>query len=73
LALLLGAACKQEAPVAQGGDDKPRVEVERPATVEIGKTAPMVTIANSHNWEGDLPNLDDMQGKVVVLDFWAYW
>ena len=39
----------------------------------IGAKAPSITVANSTNIDGTVPNLDDYLGQVVVLDFWAYW
>ena len=39
----------------------------------IGVKAPSITVANSTNIDGAVPNLDDYLGQVVVLDFWAYW
>jgi cytochrome oxidase Cu insertion factor (SCO1/SenC/PrrC family) len=71
-ALVLGAACNSKRlepePVA--------TNTEQPASEEglkVGAMAPAITVANSLNWEGGPTTLESLQGKVVVLDFWAYW
>ena len=42
-------------------------------TAMIGAKAPAITVANSLNNDGAVPNLEDYIGQVVVLDYWAYW
>lgn len=76
VALALGAACTQKtvtespAPV----DEAPVTEAPVAQTgAKVGDQAPALTVVNAHNWEGGPQSLDDLKGKVVVLDFWAYW
>lgn len=43
---------------------------------EVGQSAPEfeVTFLDGYEWEGrPVASLDDFQGKVVVLNFWASW
>jgi cytochrome c biogenesis protein CcmG/thiol:disulfide interchange protein DsbE len=43
---------------------------------EVGEVAPDFTVEffTGHEWEGQpTATLDDMRGKVVVLNFWASW
>jgi thiol-disulfide isomerase/thioredoxin len=38
-----------------------------------GKTPPPLEVENWQNIEGDEITLDQLKGKVVVLDFWGVW
>lgn len=46
------------------------VEYERTAHLEIGKVAPNFEAPTP---SGDIVNLNDLKGKVTVIDFWAAW
>lgn len=74
-ALALFAACNKEAPAP--GDSSGTVVESSPSgapdVVQLDAAAPGMTVANSYNWEGDPPTIESLKGKVVVLDFWAYW
>jgi cytochrome oxidase Cu insertion factor (SCO1/SenC/PrrC family) len=39
----------------------------------VGKPAPKLSVSNWINAHGKALSLDKLRGKVVVLDFWAYW
>ena len=39
----------------------------------IGKSAPPLAVSDWTNTNGSELSLSKLQGKVVVLDFWAYW
>ncbi len=73
-ALVLGAACNSERDVSKPvatNTEPPAIASEE--GMKVGAKAPAMTVANSLNWEGGPPTLESLQGKVVVLDFWAYW
>lgn len=38
--------------------------------IEVGKIAPEISL---NDLEGNLHNLSDLRGKVVLIDFWASW
>jgi cytochrome oxidase Cu insertion factor (SCO1/SenC/PrrC family) len=38
-----------------------------------GKKAPALTVQNWANTNGKTLSLAKLRGKVVVLDFWAFW
>ncbi len=42
----------------------------RQAALEVGKMAPNIAMANA---DGELMQLSDLKGKVVLVDFWAAW
>ncbi len=50
---------------------KPRIESALKLTQLIGQPAPVFDAAAWVN--GDAVTLDDLKGKVVLLDFWAVW
>jgi len=39
----------------------------------VGKPAPKLTTQNWANTSGQGLSLAKLKGKVVVLDFWAFW
>lgn len=41
-----------------------------PTGVSIGKPAPEISLPTP---EGDIRNLSDLRGKIVLIDFWASW
>ncbi len=48
----------------RGGDD-------RPETMSEGKLAPLLSVGS---WKSSKPlKLEDLAGKVVMLEFWAVW
>jgi hypothetical protein len=69
LAALALAACSKDAAPNTGVSQTE----EAPAVAVVGKPAPSLTVSESYNWAGGVPNLAEMRGKVVVLDYWAYW
>jgi peroxiredoxin len=46
---------------------------DRPETVEIGKLAPKLSVGQWRSASEKERNLDDLAGKVVLLDFWGVW
>ena len=68
LLLLCGMALSlkaEEAPRPERNDARPTLDKM------IGKPAPEITTTN---WLNSKPlNLDDLKGKVVVLEFWGTW
>lgn len=58
----MGAACSGPEPYA------------RPDLVRKGELAPKLALAGLLNApSGELKNLEELKGKVIVLDFWATW
>ncbi len=49
---------------------------DRPKTAEKGKLAPDLTV-DAKSWlntkDGKELKLDDLKGKVVLIDFWGVW
>ncbi|AIE87439.1 TlpA family protein disulfide reductase [Fimbriimonas ginsengisoli] len=39
----------------------------------VGKPAPALQVGHWLNTKGAPLSLDKLKGKVVVLDFWAFW
>jgi hypothetical protein len=73
-ALALSVSCNSERAASE--TRQPAVESSGPAAssgMKVGSKAPAITVANTLNWNGDPPDLESLQGKVVVLDFWAFW
>lgn len=50
----------------------PSTQGESPRSL-IGKTAPKLVVENWANTNGKELVLEKLRGKVVVVDFWAYW
>lgn len=50
--------------------DKNELEVEDEYDIAIGKKAPNFTLMNL---EGEEVSLEDYEGKIVLLNFWATW
>ena len=65
---LMGALLPKPAQVARG--DEENGEMPGGGGALVGKAAPPVTLATA---DGKAFDLADMQGRVVVLDFWASW
>ncbi len=38
-----------------------------------GKPPPALQVREWYNTQGKIPNLSDLKGKVVVIDFWGTW
>ncbi|SFT66256.1 AhpC/TSA family protein [Lishizhenia tianjinensis] len=50
------------------------LNAQTPKTLEIGDIAPELNISKIYNSEnGEIPTLESLKGKYVVLDFWATW
>lgn len=53
------------------GDPKlAMIQIEKFLTINVGDTAPVFTAATLDDSEFDL---EDLRGKVVLVDFWATW
>ncbi|WP_228851316.1 TlpA disulfide reductase family protein [Aegicerativicinus sediminis] len=50
--------------------DQRKIEAERIAAIEIGKVAPNFSAPTP---EGTQLSLNDVKGKVTIIDFWAAW
>ena len=71
IVLLALVACNQD-----GGSDSvvgQSSNANSSAVLQVGAEAPALTVANTYNNDGVVPSLDNLEGKVVVLDYWAYW
>ena len=71
--LTLSAACNREPANGQSVADVTETPDAQATGAKVGDLGPALTVANAHNWDGDPPRLEDLRGKVVVLDFWAFW
>lgn len=38
-----------------------------------GKAPPALKAVKWMNWKGAAPTFPSMKGKVILLDFWAFW
>ena len=69
----LMACNKDESTGAANAKPSSSSALARSEKVTIGEMAPALFVENSLNNEDTVPNLDDLIGKVVVLDYWTYW
>lgn len=70
--LLLAAASIMFAGVAAGAQDQ-STPAAKARQAMIGKEAPELKVNQWINTDGQTPSLKDLRGKVVVLDFFAFW
>lgn len=55
-----------------GGQDPNTPEAKARAAM-VGKTAPALNVGHWVNTDGKALSLQNLKGKVVVLDFFTYW
>lgn len=51
---------------------EPDFQSDNPRSL-LGKPAPKLSVQNWLNTGGKALSLESLRGKVVVLDFWAFW
>ncbi len=69
LLFLAGTCGAQEGSFLREGDSRQRA---RKDPLE-GKAPPALAVSGWMNTDGKALKLDDLKGKVVILDFWGVW
>ncbi|HXH60533.1 MAG TPA: hypothetical protein VNI20_04180 [Fimbriimonadaceae bacterium] len=84
-AAILAGCSPVDKPIAQANNDgtsqmgtatpdaTDQTQMETVALKAGDKAPDLVLDGNSYNWKGAMPKMADLKGKVVVLDYWAYW